>query len=400
MPCRFHIENFLVLRAIFLEKNMRIAIDIRNIGKKRTGDETVFFYLTRELVRIDFENEYFLCLDSRSGEDLENIAKRLSIEGRKNVRLCPLGSGNKFLWNAWTIPHFVRKEHIDIYHTQYILPFFIPKKTKLVTHIHDVSFCEFPEMISWKDRFFLSLLIPRSIRRANAVIAVSAFTQGEIGKWYGEEAKQKTHVILNGVAIPDDANKELSEDRRDFLRAKYHIPEKFFLFVGTLQPRKNIPFLLRAFDRFADEFSDGYLVIVGNRFGHNADPNIEATLRDVKNEERVFFPGYVDSEDLFDIFRMSLCFVFPSRYEGFGLPIAEAIALGVPVLASDIPCNREVAGECVRYFPLENLDILSKLLYDAFTQKRVICDSFLFRKRYCWEDSARSALSLYQNLFH
>jgi hypothetical protein len=125
---------------------MRIGIDIRNIGKRRTGDEVVFLNLVRELVRLDSENEYFLFLEERSNEALRDIEKRLCIVGKKNFCLVTLPANNKFDWNLWYVPRYLRKNAIDIYHTQYIVPFFVPKRTKVVTHIHDVSFCAFPEI--------------------------------------------------------------------------------------------------------------------------------------------------------------------------------------------------------------------------------------------------------------
>lgn len=349
---------------------MRIAIDIRNIGKKRTGDETVFFNLVKELAKIDNENEYFLCIDTRAEKDLANIRQQLEIEERTNFHIYPLGNGNKFLWNGWTVPNFIRRMHIEVYHTQYIIPIFTPKSTKIITHIHDVSFRAYPKLIPPKDRLFLAILIPYSIRRADKIIAVSEFTKKEIGKWYGEEALKKVCVVKNGICSRDDFG-EISDSVSLSIREKYHLPEKFILYVGTLQPRKNIPFLLRAFDSVATRIPSASLVIAGNRFGYNKDTEIEKTLQIMKFSDRVLFPGYIEEQDLAVVYRLSKGFIFPSKYEGFGLPIGEAMDLGVPVLASDIPPHREIGGQNVRYFSLNALDELVELLYDIYTSEKI-----------------------------
>ncbi len=378
---------------------MRIAIDIRNIGKKRTGDETVFLNLVKQLARIDDKNEYFLCIDTRPEEGLARIRHRLGIEGSVNIHIYPLGSGNKFIWNGWTIPHFVRRMHIDIYHTQYIVPICMPRAVKIVTHVHDVSFRVYPEMISWKDRLFLSLLIPYALRRADVVIAVSQFTRTEIGKWYGKEVFEKTRVVQNGVAVSGIEQNEVP-DTELVVQKKYHLPKKFFLYVGTLQPRKNIPFLLRAFDLVASRVEDVSLVIVGDRSGHNVDRSIETTLNAMKHPERVIFPGYVDPGDLSVLYKLSDCFVFPSKYEGFGLPIGEALDLGVPVLASDISPHRELAGDGAQYFPLGALEELAELLYAVHTAQRSELSSKLPSVTLPrWNTSAHVLLGVYESLF-
>lgn len=377
---------------------MKIAIDIRNIGKKRTGDETVFLNVTRELAQVDSENEYVLCIDDRSTEELEAIKNRLGIGGKKNFSICPLGSGNKFFWNAFLVPQFARREKIDVYHTQYIVPFCMPASVRIVTHVHDISFCVFPEAIGTIDLFFLRVLIPRALRRANAIVAVSEFTKKEIGKYYGAKVEQKTHVIKNGI---ERSSKDVvSAETCARVRKAHNLPERFFLNVGTLQPRKNIPFLLRAFDAFADRMQDVGLVLTGNRAGHNADNAVATTLKTMRHADRIIFTGYVESGDLLALYALSLAAVFPSRYEGFGLPVGEALLSGTSVLASDIPPHHEIGGEQVRYFDPGDIANLSRMLYDSsIAEKNVlprnVPDSALPR----WSDAAEKVRDLYQSLF-
>ena len=176
---------------------MRIGIDIRNIGKKRTGDEMVFFNLVKNLAEIDNENNYKLFTDINNKETVVDIKKRLGIENKDNFEIISLKSSSKFIWNFWTLPNYLRKNPVDIYHTQYITPFFVSKKinhhtknphkrlwnnllvmlhlrksgvgVKIITIVHDISFNFYPRFIKFLDLFFLKILIPMSLRRADKV---------------------------------------------------------------------------------------------------------------------------------------------------------------------------------------------------------------------------------------
>jgi glycosyltransferase involved in cell wall biosynthesis len=383
---------------------MRIGIDIRNIGKRRTGDEVVFLNLVRELVRLDSENEYFLFLEERSNEALRDIEKRLCIVGKKNFCLVTLPANNKFDWNLWYVPRYLRKNAIDIYHTQYIVPFFVPKRTKVVTHIHDVSFCAFPKYIAFLDRFFLGALIPRSLRRADLIVAPSEFTKQEIIRYYGD-LEEKISVVYNAVAPEFFEERAMDLESRESIRKKYHLPKTFLLYVGTLQPRKNIPALLKAFARIRAEDSELGLVLVGNRTGHHSDPEIDEALRRLGLESAVVFPGFVDQQDLPLVFAFARAFIFPSRYEGFGIPILEAMSQDVPVVASDIPALREAGGDAALFVSTDDAEAFSAALRTACLSgsiRETLIQKGLVRARFfSWEQSARSLLASYEKIcFH
>lgn len=380
---------------------MTIAIDIRLIGKKRTGDETVFFHLTRALLKEDSENQYLLMTDIRDDEDKAVILGRLQAVGKRNVEIMTLLGKNRFLWNMVTLPWFLFRHQVDIYHTQYILPLLFPARTKMVTHIHDVSFRAHPELIRWTDRIFLALLIPRSLRRARAIIAPSEFTRSEIIRSY-HIPEAKVHVVKN--ALGDDF---LSSDDHDLslLRKKYHLPEKYILFVGTFQPRKNIPFLLRAFAELRKRLPEMKLVLVGSRTAHNVDPHIERTLTELGLEESVIFPGFVSQHDLPRIVRGATLFVFPSLYEGFGIPLLEAMSQGVPIAASDIPGLREVAEEAALYFEADQetkVASASETMYTLCTDQIKRAEAIRLGqerlKLFSWEESARNISYIYRAL--
>lgn len=383
---------------------MNIAIDIRNIGRKRTGDEVVFLNLVRELARGDAENEYLLFLDRRTDGELRDIEKRLGIIEKKNFHFVSLPAKNKFDWNLWYVPRSLRAHAVDIYHTQYIVPFFVPKRTKLVTHIHDVSFRAYPKYIAPIDRFFLNALIPKSIHRADQIIAPSEFTKREIMKYY-RVPEEKISVIYNAVAPEFFAEENKSRENFEAIREKYRLPKSFLLYIGTLQPRKNIPMLLEAFRSLRESDPDLGLVLAGNRDGHHFDIRIDKTIARFNLENAVVFPGFIDQSDLPALMSGARALVFPSYYEGFGIPILEAMSRGVPVIASDIPALREAGGDAAMFVSPDNPMLFSKALRTICEHASIreeLVQKGLIRARYfSWERSAQNLLAVYRKIcFH
>lgn len=379
---------------------MVIGIDIRNIGRKRTGDETVFFQLVKHLARIkEDKNHYLLFLDERSPEEIQTIAERLGVAGNDRFRCVSLKARGKFDWNLFVLPRYLRKHAVDVYHTQYIVPFFVPKRTKIVTHIHDISFRAHPEFIRWQDRFFLNTLIPWSVKRADAVIAVSEFTKQELCRAYGVP-ERKVSVVYNALGEDFLENKP-NQEAIVVVKEKYALPDRFMLYVGTLQPRKNIPMLIRAYAGIQERLGGIGLVIAGNLSGHNVDPGIKRATSEAGLDGRVVFPGYIDQADLPTLMRAAHLFVYPSLYEGFGIPLLEAMSQETPVMASDIPCLREVAREAAFFASPKDLAQFSENLYnaciDSEARQHMISRANERLRIFSWEKSARQLRTLYES---
>lgn len=378
---------------------MKIGIDIRNVGKKRTGDEVVFFNVVKNLSKIDARNEYFLFTDVKDAAFLEKVAKDLEIENKMNFKIISLKCHNKFIWNAWTLPAHLRKNPIDIYHTQYITPFFVSKKIKIVTTIHDISFNFYPRLIKRSDLFFLKILIPNSLKRADKIIAVSNFTKDEIIKHYRIKS-EKIEVVHNAVS-DNFSDEELTTDQIKKIRNKYNLPEKYILYLGTFQPRKNLPFLISAFLKIRKKLDNVKLVIAGKR-AHNYDKKIDQALRAQSGAENVLFIGYVDEKDKPALYKMSYLCVFPSLYEGFGIPLLEAMNQGTPVLASDIPSHKETSGNAAVYFDPLNIASFEQILYnvhiDQNKRNALINLGQQRSKLFSWKKASEKILSVYWSL--
>jgi len=389
---------------------MKIGIDIRAIGHQRTGDETYTLQLIKSLAKLDTENEYFLYTDTIAEENLDKIKKLLSIDG-DNFKVISVNPANKLLWTMYSLPRRAKKDKLDILHVQYIAPLFLSKSIKLITTIHDISFVRYPEFISRKDLFILNLLIRPSLRVADSIIAISRFTKDEIVDVYNVD-RGKVRVIYNGGVAQEFKEVIDSKNVLEF-RAKYGIIKPYLLFLGTLQPRKNITFLIEAFVELKaryenkDKIRELALVIRGKRGGHNYDRKIDEVLDDVKNKypqiyKQIKFIGYISNEEIPFIFKGAEAFCFTSVYEGFGLPLLEAMTVETPVVASSDSCFPEIVKDAgVIYKTGVKEDWVSKvdeLINNENLQSNVIQKGKRRAKFFSWEKNAKKMIELYEEL--
>jgi glycosyltransferase involved in cell wall biosynthesis len=321
---------------------MRIGIDARLISGRFTGDRTYWRGLLHGLAQLSIcaKDEFLLYVREMPSPD----------------EISPLGLADNFQWRViagssdrvWSIlslPAAAKRDGVDIVHVQYtVSPLF---SVPVVATVHDISFKLFPELFNWRDRLLLNLTTPYSIRKARAVIGVSESTRSDLIKTY-KAAPEKvftTHLAADSrySQLPDSER----EAARKTLSQKYGIDSPFVLAVGVLQPRKNLPMLLRAF-RAAKVLSklDHKLVITGKR-GWLTE-GLDDALNQAQSsaaDPSIILTGYVPDDDLPLLYNCADLFCYPSLYEGFGLPPLEAMACGCPVLTSNVSSLPEVVGD-------------------------------------------------------
>lgn len=263
------------------------------------------------------------------------------------TRLLPRGlihQGDGFpvrgVWLQVLLPFLLRREKVDVFHyTNYLAPLW--SGCPSVVTIHDMALSLLPGFFPWKKRLLLRPLIPWVARRADAIIAVSESARQDILRLI-RVPPEKVHVIHEGVApcfkpVADPRVVETVKDRNG-------LDSPYFMAVGTVEPRKNIVRLARAFARVRSEAGrDLRLLIVGGKGWRS-----EEILREVRKVagKSVIWTGYAPSDDLPALYSGAIALVYPSIYEGFGLPVVEAMACGAPVIASDHAALREVGGGC------------------------------------------------------
>jgi glycosyltransferase involved in cell wall biosynthesis len=262
--------------------------------------------------------------------------------------------------------------------------------------VHDLIFRHLPEHHKPLNRWYLNLTMPLYCRRADHVIAVSECTRRDLIAAYGV-APEKISVIHEAA---NPRFRPQSPDVVAAVRARYGLPPRYLLFVGTIEPRKNLTRLLAAFEAvYADGLSDGW-VVVGKR-GWLCD-DFFAALERSPAREAVILPGYVPDEDLPAVYAGAQALVFPSLYEGFGLPVLEAMACGAPVVTSTTSSLPEVGGEAALYCdPTDTesmIGVLRQLLQDREMRPALARRGLARATQFSWERAANQTQALYDAL--
>jgi glycosyltransferase involved in cell wall biosynthesis len=370
---------------------VRVAIEIQSLLRRKTGVAYALEGLIEALAALDAPDEFTAFYFSRRSVGLPFTHERF----RERRIGFPPGRALSWLWKHLGSPAVDRYLNgPDVVH----FPDFVARparRAKVVITVHDLSFVRLPETVEPKNRAFLERHVPRSIERADAVIAVSDFTRREIEDVY-PSARGKVHVVHHGV-------RPALQPRAGDVEAELPpLPKRFVLAVGTLEPRKNLGALLDAMRvvRSDAASSDVALVVVGGR-GWLSD-QLEQRLALEQTNGRVVRLGYVSDAALSALYRTAAVFAFPTLYEGFGLPVLEAMAAGLPVVCSNVASLPEVVGEAA--FLIDEL--LAEPLAHAL--QRVLGDQALaadLRRRgleraaaFTWNQAARRTLDVYRHV--
>ncbi len=327
---------------------MRIAIDAHALGQRKTGNETY----TRELVR-NLANTL-----PQSTEALVYVRARANRPAPENCRLRyrAIHPDNAILRLLWFFAAETRRQNIDVFHTQYFLPYNLRCRSALV--VHDVGQERFPEFYTRKYLLMCKALLASSIARADHIIAVSENTKQDLIHYY-RCAPERISVTYNGCG---EQFRPMPEERaRRFVSMVYGIEQPYILYVGAVQPRKNLPRLLAAFlELKAKRAIPHRLVIVGPKGWRCGEVFDTAKARTLEHD--VVCTGYVADEDLPAFYNAADFLVYPSFYEGFGLPVVEAMACGTPVITSFGSALEEVAGSAALLIdPYQTSDLASAI---------------------------------------
>lgn len=295
------------------------------------------------------------------------------------------------------LPVDVFTGRIDLYHaTDFVLPPTLARRTLLT--VHDLSFVRVPEAASPNLKAYLDRVVPRSVRRADHILADSQATKDDLIAIYGADANKIT-VLLSGV----DARFQpvTDEQAQAAARAKYNIPNRPYIFsVGTVQPRKNYGRLIQALAQLRAVGDDVDLVIAGGR-GWLEDP-IYQMITDTGLHGHVHFIGFADDADLPALYSAAALTALPSLYEGFGIPVLESMACGTPVITSNVSSLPEVAGDAALTIDPLDLDALvegvQRLLHDTRLSKVLRARGLARAADFTWDRAAQHLLTVYDRL--
>lgn len=302
-----------------------------------------------------------------------------------NFKVVKCGSLNTHLWEQISLPRYLKRIGSPL-----LISFTgcgpINYSNQIMT-IHDVSHERYPEWFSKNYYRFYHYMMPRIGKKAHAVLTVSEFSKKEIVDTLGINA-EKIHVVHSNVPFH---NKPSKEEVLSFTRNPE--AEKYILAVSSMDPRKNFIRLVEAFDKIKDKSVKLY--IIGMSFKAFNTPNLQKLIG-----ENVHLPGYIPDEKLQTMYQNALLSVYPSLYEGFGLPPLESMTYGCPVINSDIPALREVSQDAALYVDPYNVDDITQkieqLLVDEPLRKELQQKGLLQIKKYSWDKSAKQVYELAQ----
>lgn len=305
----------------------------------------------------------------------------------------------RIAWEQLLLPWELRRVHADLVHGLVnVLP--LLGSTPGIVTVHDLSFVRTPERLPAFKRAYLTQLCRASVAAAAQVIAVSQQTADDLMHAFGTPAAKIT-VIHNGVASDFSPGNPAASAA---FRAAHDLPERYLLYLGTLEPRKNLELLVRAFGRWRQQASADdralKLVLAGAKGWHYA--TIFQRVAELGLEDAVIFPGFVPRAELPDWYRGAEAFVYPSIFEGFGLPVLEAMACGAPVICSQAASLLEVAGDAALTFPANDEEALTTALHQVLTEPALRADlrgrGVARARRFSWQRTAQATLALYDHL--
>ncbi len=373
--------------------SLTIGIDFTSAARERAGIGRYARELVRALSRVDSVNRYILFIPRDAHPDL------LTFDFPPNFRIRRAPLTERILAALWQrarapLPIEVFIGRVDVFYSpDFLLPPTLAKRT-LVT-VHDLSYVRVPDCFPTVLKNYLNRTVPRAIRRADVVLGDAASTCRDLQEIYGVP-RDKTHVLYSGVDsrfCPDIPRADVER-----VRSKYDLAAPYLLSVSTLQPRKNYVRLIQAFHQLVPALpaalSNLQLVISGGK-GWMYD-EIFSTVEKLGLRDRVKLPGFADDADLPALYAQARLFVYPSLYEGFGLPVAEAMASGVPVVCSNASSIPEVAGDAAVYFDPLDVDGMAKAIQRALTDEPLASDlrnrGLNQIKQFSWDKAARELL--------
>jgi glycosyltransferase involved in cell wall biosynthesis len=372
---------------------MHIGIDAHAIGARQAGNETYIGNLIKSLAEVDGDNRYTLYLTNAEA------AARWRAGFTKqypnfDVRLLP--PPTPLVRVPVALEFELRRRPVDLLHVQFTAPLFCP--VPVIATIHDLAFEHMPETFTRRGSLQLKFTVRWTAKRAARIATVSEYSRQDLITTY-KLPPEKVVVTHNGIG-PIFSPQPASSDEAQKLRHRFGIERDFILAVGSLQPRKNLVRLIRAYAKLRGR-KDGFnhqLVIAGRKLWLANEIFAEAKRQEWARD--VILTGYVPDEDLPAFYRAASAFVYPSLFEGFGIPPLEAMACGTPVVTSNTSSLPEVAGDAALLIdPYDEHDLANALLrivndekLRALLRERGLVQS----KKFTWRNAAEKTLQLYR----
>ncbi|UCG49944.1 MAG: glycosyltransferase family 4 protein [Phycisphaerales bacterium] len=373
---------------------MRIGINFHTTDRYISGVEYYALGLLRGLLRVGGENDYVVFTNQ---PDL--VKTHASGAGNlKVVGIKRLGTRTaRILWEQTRLPRLAARHKLDVLHCMsYICPVFKSSARYVVT-VHDTIAIDHPGWCKRSNALYYGLFMKPGLRRASRVISVSRSTAADLRRNFGfADSKLRTvYPGIDGIFRPERNPQRLSQ-----VKLRYKLPERYVLYVGNIEPKKNVGTLLRVQEKLGGRGLPHRLVFAGRRSWRSAE-QLDEISRQIA-AAGVVSVGYVEREDLPSVYAMADVFVFPSLYEGFGFPPLEAMACGTPVVASRRGALEETLGDAALGVEPENVsqiaDAVVSVITDAAVRERHVSLGLKQSALFNWERSVGETLAVYKEV--
>ncbi len=392
---------------------MTVGIDIRVLARStRTGVEEYTINLLSRLLRLDKNLEFKLFFNAYYKKELNYDWLKLP-----NVLLREFKIPNRFLfiWARYlSLPKIDKLlKGVEVFFNPHFFNAPVSRHCKKVMTFHDLSFEYYPEHFSWRKRLWQKFLmnIRREARQADKIIAVSESTKQDLVDLY-KIPEEKVRVIYSGVGEEfkeirnlkpaRSAEQDEAGETRKKIKEEYNLPEKFILYFGTIEPRKNIIGLIKAFELLKEkkDFDNFFLVIAGAKGW--SYKNIFRAASESKYASQIIFTGFVEPQDKVYLYNLASLFVYPSFFEGFGFPPLEAMACGVPTITSNTSSLPEVVADAALMIDPFNIGELAwameQILTDDGLRQELIHRGLERAKIFSWNKCAEETISLIKQM--
>lgn len=373
---------------------MNILIDYTQIPLQRVGVGVYAYNLILQMTKLDFDNHYFLLV-----QDDDSSFDGITTGNATLIKVCSRWFRTlsfRFVLEQCYIPYIALKHKINVIHSlHYSFP--VITSAKRIVTVCDMIFYKFPELHVVAKVYYFRLFIWLTSLLADKIICISESTKIDYVDKF-PDAKSKAIVIALGKS--SDFKPDVASTKIDLLKSKYGITKEYLLFIGTIEPRKNISSIIKAYNNLIQDGFDYQLVIVGKKGWH-----YNAVFEEVEKLgliDHVIFTGFVDEAEKPIFLAGAKAFVYPSIYEGFGIPVLEALACGTPTITSNISSMPEVAGNAaILVNPADYNDIyraFTKILSDCCYCQEMKTMGVIQADNFSWEKTAIQTINAYASL--
>ena len=376
---------------------MKIGLDASSLPVKVAGAGKYVCGLIQGLAQIDARNEYVIFVKSGTQNFFAGLPDNFRVYELPNF-----SRPSRLLWQHWAAGSDGRQCRLDIWHgLHYSLPHF-HGAMRTVSTFHDVAFFLHPELYPPVKRLYFQQTIRRAWNVADAVISVSRSTANDARRWFGEKldlTPRRLHIVHSGL---DDRFFSMpAAEKIARVRQRYALSAPYILFVGTLEKRKNLPLLIAAFRRLRDlGYRDLLLVLAG--LPSNGQNEVAKAIARENLTDTVRCLGYVPEADILPLYHGAQLFALPSMHEGFGFPLLEAMACGVPALAANNSAMRELAAdqEMLCFGEAEVwAGKMEQLLFNTKLRQKLIARGLKQAREFSWQQTAWATLQVYKSVY-